>query len=161
MQVVEGAARHIDNNGEMWTPVVIRVLDCSSTNEEKIQFLEDASFYKYGGHPNILSLIGTCLETIPLLLIQEYCQVWNKIPCNSLLQITFYITGRFEIIPQQNFNSNRSVFKSIYIDVVFSVNFSFKISSWVPTYTPVSYVYHLSSKFLEFLKICIILILYP
>lgn len=72
---MEGAAQCIDNNGEMWTPVVIRILDSSATDEERLKFLEDASFYKHGSHPNILCLVGRCFESIPLLLIQEYCQV--------------------------------------------------------------------------------------
>lgn len=72
---MEGVAHCLENNVEMWKAVVIRILDSTSTKEERLRFLEDASLYKYGGHPNVLSLIGRCLETLPLLLIQEYCQV--------------------------------------------------------------------------------------
>lgn len=72
---MEGAAQFLDNNGEVWTPVIIRILDTSSTDEERHKFLEEALIYKHGGHPNILSLIGRCFDSIPLLIIQEYCQV--------------------------------------------------------------------------------------
>lgn len=72
---MEGSAQILGSNGEVWTPVIIRILDTSSTDEERLKFIKEAFIYKYGGHPNILSLIGRCFESIPLLIIQEYCQV--------------------------------------------------------------------------------------
>ncbi|VEN45721.1 unnamed protein product [Callosobruchus maculatus] len=72
-KVVQGAAQDIGENGQIWTPVVVRILDATSSQKEKVLFLQDASIYKCGHHPNILALIGRCLDTVPFLLLQEYC----------------------------------------------------------------------------------------
>lgn len=77
-QVVEGAAQDFGDNQQAWTPVVVRILDATCSQKEKILFLQDAAIYRCGSHPNILSLIGRCLDTVPFLLLQEYCpQVWQ------------------------------------------------------------------------------------
>lgn len=71
-KVVEGAAQ--DANGEQkWTPVVVRILEATASKRERVVFLHDAAIYKCGAHQNILKLFGRCLDTIPLLLLQEYC----------------------------------------------------------------------------------------
>ncbi|CAH1955895.1 unnamed protein product [Acanthoscelides obtectus] len=72
-KVVQGAAQDIGENGQIWTPVVVRILDATSSQKEKVLFLQDASIYKCGEHPNILKQIGKCLDTVPFLLLQEYC----------------------------------------------------------------------------------------
>ncbi|CAH0546280.1 unnamed protein product [Brassicogethes aeneus] len=72
-KVVEGAAQEIGNNHQQWTPVVVRILEASASSRERVIFLHDASIYRCGTHPNLLKLIGRCLDTIPLLLLQEYC----------------------------------------------------------------------------------------
>nr|CAH7759744.1 unnamed protein product [Callosobruchus chinensis] len=72
-KVVQGAAQDIGENGQIWTPVVVRILDATSSQKEKVLFLQDASIYKCSHHPNILGLIGRCLDTVPFLLLQEYC----------------------------------------------------------------------------------------
>nr|CAI5819803.1 unnamed protein product [Callosobruchus analis] len=72
-KVVQGAAQDIGENGQIWTPVVVRILDATSSQKEKVLFLQDAFIYKCGHHPNILALIGRCLDTVPFLLLQEYC----------------------------------------------------------------------------------------
>ncbi|XP_074032381.1 uncharacterized protein isoform X3 [Leptinotarsa decemlineata] len=72
-KVVEGAAQDVNNESNAWTPVVVRILDASSSQKEKILFLQDAAIYKCGSHGNILKLIGRCLDTVPYLLLQEYC----------------------------------------------------------------------------------------
>ncbi|EEZ99620.2 uncharacterized protein LOC103313170 isoform X2 [Tribolium castaneum] len=71
-RVVEGAAQDIDSE-QKWTPVVVRILEATASKRERVVFLHDASIYRCGSHPNILKLIGRCLDTIPLLLLQEYC----------------------------------------------------------------------------------------
>ncbi|CAH1170022.1 unnamed protein product [Phaedon cochleariae] len=72
-KVVEGAAQDIDNKGSAWTPVVVRILEATSSQKEKILFLQDASIYRCSRHENILTLVGRCLDTVPFLLLQEYC----------------------------------------------------------------------------------------
>jgi hypothetical protein len=75
-RVVEGAAQ--DANGEQkWTPVVVRILEATASKRERVVFLHDAAIYKCGAHQNILKLFGRCLDTIPLLLLQEYCPQGN------------------------------------------------------------------------------------
>ncbi|XP_023311897.1 uncharacterized protein LOC108913857 isoform X2 [Anoplophora glabripennis] len=72
-KVVEGAAREIPPNEQSWTPVVVRILEASASRKERVLFLNDAAIYRCGAHANVLSLIGRCLDTVPLLLLQEYC----------------------------------------------------------------------------------------
>lgn len=72
-QVVEGAAANDVNNAQCWNPVVVRILEATASSRERVVFLHDAVIYRCGPHPNILALLGRCLDTIPLLLLQEYC----------------------------------------------------------------------------------------
>ncbi|XP_044259276.1 uncharacterized protein LOC123007849 isoform X2 [Tribolium madens] len=69
-RVVEGAAQ---DSEQKWTPVVVRILEATASKRERVVFLHDASIYRCGPHPNILKLIGRCLDTVPLLLLQEFC----------------------------------------------------------------------------------------
>ncbi|KAI4470225.1 serine/threonine-protein kinase lmtk1 [Holotrichia oblita] len=71
-RVVEGTAQNITENPE-WTPVVVRILEASATSRERLLFLNDVVIYKCGYHPNILRVLGRSLDTVPLLLLQEYC----------------------------------------------------------------------------------------
>ncbi|XP_063919861.1 uncharacterized protein LOC135134908 isoform X2 [Zophobas morio] len=71
-RVVEGAAQDIEGD-KKWTPVVVRILEATASSRERVVFLHDATIYRHGAHPNILTLFGRCLDTIPLLLLQEYC----------------------------------------------------------------------------------------
>ncbi|KAJ8919683.1 hypothetical protein NQ315_006211, partial [Exocentrus adspersus] len=72
-KVVEGAAKEVPPNVEAWTPVVVRILDATASRKERVLFLSDAAIYRCGTHDNILTLIGRCLDTVPLLLLQEFC----------------------------------------------------------------------------------------
>ncbi|KAG5871594.1 hypothetical protein JTB14_010719 [Gonioctena quinquepunctata] len=72
-KVVEGAAQDVDNRGHAWTPVVVRILEATSSQKDKLQFLQEAAIYRCGTHENILTLIGRCLDTVPFLLLQDYC----------------------------------------------------------------------------------------
>lgn len=71
-QVVQGAAQDKDED-QSWTPVVVRILEATSSQTEKILFLQDAAIYRCSSHTNILSLVGRSLESVPFLLLQEYC----------------------------------------------------------------------------------------
>ncbi|KRT78381.1 protein kinase, partial [Oryctes borbonicus] len=74
-RVVEGTAQNIseDPGDSEWTPVVVRILEASATSRERLLFLNDAAIYKCGYHPHILRILGRSLDTVPLLLLQEYC----------------------------------------------------------------------------------------
>ncbi|KAK5642085.1 hypothetical protein RI129_008252 [Pyrocoelia pectoralis] len=76
-RVVEGAAQGLDD-GSDWNPVAVRILEASATSTERAVFLHDANIYRCGKHPHILKLLGRCLESVPLLLLQELC------PCGDL-----------------------------------------------------------------------------
>ncbi|KAB0793142.1 hypothetical protein PPYR_12762 [Photinus pyralis] len=77
-RVVEGAAQGLDDNCDIWSPVAVRILEASATSTERAVFLHDANIYRCGKHPHILKLLGRCLESVPLLLLQELC------PCGDL-----------------------------------------------------------------------------
>lgn len=70
--MVEGTAQNITEDPE-WTPVVVRILEASATSRERLLFLNDVVIYKCGNHPNVLKVLGRSLDTVPLLLLQEYC----------------------------------------------------------------------------------------
>lgn len=73
--MVQGTAEGLNENGkEKWAPVVVRILEASASTTERSVFLNDAHIYRCGEHPNILQLLGRCLESVPLLLLQEFCQ---------------------------------------------------------------------------------------
>nr|XP_022912483.1 uncharacterized protein PF11_0213-like isoform X2 [Onthophagus taurus] len=74
-RVVEGTAQGLnqDPSEPEWTPVVVRILNASATPKGRVMFLHDVDVYRHGYHPNILRLWGRCLDTTPLLLLQEYC----------------------------------------------------------------------------------------
>lgn len=80
-RVVEGAAQDT-NDAQSWTPVVVRILEANSSTKDRILFLNDANYYRFGTHPNILGLLGRSLDTVPMLLIQEYC---SKVVISILL----------------------------------------------------------------------------
>lgn len=69
---MEGTAQDIDG-AQKWTPVVVRILEATASTIERVVFLHDAAIYRCGVHANILRLFGRCLDTIPLLILQEYC----------------------------------------------------------------------------------------
>lgn len=71
-KVVEGTAQDFENE-QIWTPVVVRILEASASTKDRVLFLHDANIYRCSPHPNVLSLLGRSLSTTPLLLMQEYC----------------------------------------------------------------------------------------
>ncbi|XP_017892455.1 STE20-like serine/threonine-protein kinase isoform X3 [Ceratina calcarata] len=75
-KVVEGRAdleghKRSSKNGS----VVVRILTEDATMKEKAWFLGEVTPYLKLHHPNILSLLGFCLETDPYLLLFESCSV--------------------------------------------------------------------------------------
>ncbi|KAM4704365.1 serine/threonine-protein kinase LMTK3 [Rhinophrynus dorsalis] len=60
-----------------YTPaqVVVKELRVSASPLEQRKFLSEAQPYRSLQHPNILQCLGLCTETIPFLLIMEFCQL--------------------------------------------------------------------------------------
>ncbi|KAJ7313971.1 hypothetical protein JRQ81_005815 [Phrynocephalus forsythii] len=55
--------------------VVVKELRVSAGPLEQRKFLAEAQPYRSLQHPNILQCLGLCTETIPFLLIMEFCQL--------------------------------------------------------------------------------------
>ncbi|XP_066486459.1 serine/threonine-protein kinase LMTK3 [Tiliqua scincoides] len=55
--------------------VVVKELRVSAGSLEQRKFLSEAQPYRSLQHPNILQCLGLCTETIPFLLIMEFCQL--------------------------------------------------------------------------------------
>lgn len=73
----------------------MRILEASATNTERAVFLHDAAIYRCGSHPNILQLLGRCLESVPLLLLQElYPQVTLQIMLENMF-LKYYESSNF------------------------------------------------------------------
>lgn len=71
--MVEGAAQ----STEGWTPVAVRILEATASSQERAAFLNSALVYRCESHPNILRLLGKCVDSVPFLLIQEFCPQVN------------------------------------------------------------------------------------
>ncbi|XP_043935721.1 uncharacterized protein LOC122808760 [Protopterus annectens] len=66
--------------GEIFTDVnpaqvVVKELRVNASPLEQRKFLAEAQPYRSLQHPNILQCLGICTETIPFLLIMEFCQL--------------------------------------------------------------------------------------
>ncbi|KAH0626489.1 hypothetical protein JD844_001492 [Phrynosoma platyrhinos] len=55
--------------------VVVKELRVSAGPLEQRKFISEAQPYRSLQHPNILQCLGLCTETIPFLLIMEFCQL--------------------------------------------------------------------------------------
>ena len=89
---MEGAAQDIEGD-KKWTPVVVRILEATASSRERVVFLHDATIYRHGAHPNILTLFGRCLDTIPLLLLQEYCPYVTNQEILCTINVTIVVLG--------------------------------------------------------------------
>ncbi|KAK6624130.1 hypothetical protein RUM44_010988 [Polyplax serrata] len=69
-RVVEGEAQNILPK-EKLTKVMVKILHEDATPTDQMYFLHEVKFYKDLKHPNILKLLGRCLETEPFLIILE------------------------------------------------------------------------------------------
>lgn len=69
--IEEGNTRNLGKN----RGVVVRILTEGATSREKSWFLGESTPYLKLRHPNILELLGFCLETDPFLLLFESCPV--------------------------------------------------------------------------------------
>ncbi|XP_006897394.1 PREDICTED: LOW QUALITY PROTEIN: serine/threonine-protein kinase LMTK3 [Elephantulus edwardii] len=60
-----------------YTPaqVVVKELRASAGPLEQRKFISEAQPYRSLQHPNILQCLGLCVETLPFLLIMEFCQL--------------------------------------------------------------------------------------
>ncbi|KAK3913164.1 Serine/threonine-protein kinase LMTK2 [Frankliniella fusca] len=71
-RVVEGKAKDIIS-GHATSKVIVKILHEDATPTDQSYFLHEAKPYKSLKHPNVLRLIGRCLETHPFLLLLEDC----------------------------------------------------------------------------------------
>lgn len=71
-QVVKGEAQNITTN-ERKSQVIVKILKEDATPSEHIYFLHEVCLFRDLHHPNILQLLGQCLESDPFLIILEYC----------------------------------------------------------------------------------------
>ncbi|KAL0278322.1 UNVERIFIED_CONTAM: hypothetical protein PYX00_000172 [Menopon gallinae] len=71
-RVVEGEAQNIVPN-EKVTKVIVKILHEDATPTDQMYFLHEVKFYRDLKHPNILGLLGRCLETEPFLILLESC----------------------------------------------------------------------------------------
>ncbi|GAB6020749.1 hypothetical protein CHUAL_003412 [Chamberlinius hualienensis] len=71
-QVVEGEAVNIVPN-ERKTKVVVKILATGANTTDQMYFLHEAKPFRDSSHPNVLKLLGKCLESDPFLIILEHC----------------------------------------------------------------------------------------
>ncbi|GBN06968.1 Serine/threonine-protein kinase LMTK3 [Araneus ventricosus] len=70
-RVVEGEASQI-NNSEEKTAVLVKILREEASPSEHLHFLHEVRPYRDLSHPNVVRLLGRCLESDPFLLIMEH-----------------------------------------------------------------------------------------
>ncbi|XP_049853256.1 uncharacterized protein LOC126334745 isoform X4 [Schistocerca gregaria] len=69
-RVVEGEAQNIINS-EKNSKVVVKILREDATPTDQMYFLHEVRYHRDLNHPNILRLLGRCLEKDPFLLLLE------------------------------------------------------------------------------------------
>lgn len=72
LQVVEGEAQNIVSE-QKTSKVVVKILHEDATTTDQMYFLHEVKPYRELDHPNILKLLGRCLETDPFLVLLEPC----------------------------------------------------------------------------------------
>ncbi|XP_038064171.1 serine/threonine-protein kinase LMTK2-like isoform X2 [Patiria miniata] len=70
-KVLQGEAQRM-HPGLRKSRVVIKQLRDTATPEEQLLFLQEVQPYREVNHPNVLLLLGQCIDSMPLLLILEY-----------------------------------------------------------------------------------------
>nr|XP_044990245.1 serine/threonine-protein kinase LMTK3 isoform X2 [Jaculus jaculus] len=55
--------------------VVVKELRASAGPLEQRKFISEAQPYRSLQHPNVLQCLGVCVETLPFLLVMEFCQL--------------------------------------------------------------------------------------
>lgn len=67
---VYGGEAQIDDHG--WTAVAVKTLKKGSNGEDRLDFLAEAEAMKRFDHPNIIKLLGVCLQTEPIYAVMEF-----------------------------------------------------------------------------------------
>ncbi|XP_033630106.1 serine/threonine-protein kinase LMTK2-like isoform X2 [Asterias rubens] len=70
-KVLQGEAQRM-HPGLRKTRVVVKQLRDNASPEEQLLFLQEVQPYREVNHPNVLLLLGQCIDSMPLLLILEY-----------------------------------------------------------------------------------------
>ncbi|XP_021936652.1 uncharacterized protein LOC110838099, partial [Zootermopsis nevadensis] len=93
-RVVEGEAQGIVPE-QKTSKVVVKILHEDATTTDQMYFLHEAKPYRELDHPNILKLLGRCLETDPFLVLLEAC------PSGDLKTFLSQNTATAEALNQQ------------------------------------------------------------
>lgn len=93
LQVVEGEAQGIVPE-QKTSKVVVKILHEDATTTDQMYFLHEVKSYRELDHPNILKLLGWCLETDPFLVLLEACP---SVSSFSLFLYVFHCLLNFKI----------------------------------------------------------------
>ena len=45
----------------------------TANSEEQLDFLLESGAYREVDHPNVLKMLGQCVDTVPFLMVMELC----------------------------------------------------------------------------------------
>ncbi|KAF2360714.1 Serine-threonine/tyrosine-protein kinase catalytic domain [Trinorchestia longiramus] len=62
----------VENSEGIWIAAAIKTLKVGSTDEDKLDFLEEAKVMKMFDHPNIVKLLALCCDKQPILMVMEF-----------------------------------------------------------------------------------------
>lgn len=79
---MDGKAKEIIS-GHATSKVIVKILHEDATPTDQSYFLHEAKPYKNLNHPNVLRLVGKCLETHPFLLLLEDCPSVSPLKQNN------------------------------------------------------------------------------
>ena len=62
----------VEGKDGVWVAAAIKTLKVGSTDEDKLDFLQEAKMMKSLDHPNIIKLLALCLVKEPILMVMEF-----------------------------------------------------------------------------------------
>ncbi|KJH51479.1 fibronectin type III domain protein [Dictyocaulus viviparus] len=97
-EVWEGVASHLPMIGEKETKVAIKALHEGYEESEKIKFMKEAVLMNNFDHPNIVKLLGVCLEGPKQFLILEFMEGGDLL---NFLQSSDHFSSPTDSFPSQ------------------------------------------------------------
>jgi hypothetical protein len=94
--VVEGEAQSIVPE-QKTSKVVVKILHEDATTTDQMYFLHEVKPYRELDHPNILKLLGRCLETDPFLVLLEACPSVSSFLSFPMYFIAFFIVKQLKL----------------------------------------------------------------